>query len=66
LNPSNVKLRDRAVRIVQELTGRGRAEAAQALEESGWVIKKAWKRLGGELSKRGRAGRSPRRSGPDR
>jgi len=43
LNPSNVKLRDRAVRIVQELTGLPR-EAAQAhLEKSGWVVKNALK-----------------------
>ncbi len=41
LNPSNVKLRDRAVRIVQEITGAGREEAQARLEASGWVVKKA-------------------------
>jgi N-acetylmuramic acid 6-phosphate etherase len=42
LNPSNVKLRDRAIRIVQELTGCGEEKAKQALEENAWVVKKAW------------------------
>ena len=46
LNPSNVKLRDRAVRIVRELTGADYETAAAALEKSGWVVKAAWKRLG--------------------
>jgi N-acetylmuramic acid 6-phosphate etherase len=45
LNPSNVKLRDRAVRIVRELTGADEATSRAALEESGWVVKKAWQRL---------------------
>lgn len=45
LNASNVKLRDRAVRIVQELTRADYAEAGAALERSGWVIKKAVARL---------------------
>jgi len=46
LNPSNHKLRGRAVRIVAELTGvdAGRSEAA--LAGSGWVVKKAVERLG--------------------
>lgn len=48
VNPSNVKLRDRAVRIVSELTGADYETARRALEKSGWVIKKAWRRLGGE------------------
>ena len=46
LNPSNVKLRDRAVRIVRELTGVDYDTAKAALEQSGWVVKAAWKRLG--------------------
>ena len=46
LNPSNVKLRDRAVRIVRELTGADYETARVALENSGWVVKAAWKRLG--------------------
>lgn len=41
LNPSNVKLRDRAVRIVQELSGCDRTTARKALEKKGWVIKEA-------------------------
>jgi N-acetylmuramic acid 6-phosphate etherase len=41
LNPANVKLRDRAVRIVQALTGEDYAAAQGALERSGWVIAKA-------------------------
>ncbi len=45
LNPGNVKLRDRAVRIVRELTGAGAASAKAALKESGWVVKEAWQRL---------------------
>jgi N-acetylmuramic acid 6-phosphate (MurNAc-6-P) etherase len=45
LLPSNVKLRDRATRIVQELTGVDYAAARLALEKSGWVIKKAVARL---------------------
>lgn len=39
LNPSNTKLRDRAVRIVQELTGVDRATAKAALESAGWIIR---------------------------
>jgi N-acetylmuramic acid 6-phosphate etherase len=45
LNPTNVKLRDRATRIVEELTGKDYAAARAALERSGWVIKKAIARL---------------------
>jgi len=45
VNPTNVKLRDRAVRIVRELTGVDDARARAALEKSGWVIKAAWRRL---------------------
>lgn len=41
LNPSNVKLRERAVRILMELKGVDARSAQQALEASGWVIKKA-------------------------
>jgi N-acetylmuramic acid 6-phosphate etherase len=45
LNPSNTKLRARAVRIVRELTGAGEAAARAALEQSGWVVKAALRRL---------------------
>jgi len=41
LNPTNVKLRNRAVRIVQELTGVDFAAAQAALEQSAWVVKRA-------------------------
>lgn len=41
LNPSNTKLRDRAIRIVQEITGCERAVAQLALEAAGWVVKDA-------------------------
>ena len=46
LNPSNVKLRDRATRIVEALAGVDYAKAQASLEKSGWVIKKALRRLG--------------------
>lgn len=42
LNPSNLKLRDRAERIVSELTGASRDDARAALEASGWVVKNAY------------------------
>lgn len=55
LNPSNQKLRLRAMRIVSELTGASEEDAAQALERSSWVIKKALTRLarkrGGAVSR---------------
>ena len=46
LNPSNAKLRDRAVRIVGELTGAGPDKARAALEESDWAVKAAAESLG--------------------
>jgi N-acetylmuramic acid 6-phosphate etherase len=46
LDPSNVKLRDRAVRIVCELTGAAANQAHRALAESGWEVKRALRRLG--------------------
>jgi N-acetylmuramic acid 6-phosphate etherase len=45
LNPSNIKLRDRAVRIVQELRGVDYATAEKALQSSRWVVKKACAKL---------------------
>jgi N-acetylmuramic acid 6-phosphate etherase len=45
LQPANVKLRNRATRIVQELTRADYATARGALEKTGWVIKKAIARL---------------------
>ena len=41
LNPSNTKLRDRAVRIVREITGVDGEAATRALEDSGWVVRDA-------------------------
>jgi len=45
VNPSNVKLRNRAVRIVCELTGVEDVTAKATLEKSGWVVKQALRRL---------------------
>jgi N-acetylmuramic acid 6-phosphate etherase len=45
MNPANTKLRDRAVRIVCDLTGADYDTAQAVLENSGWVIKAALKRL---------------------
>ncbi|HAM72946.1 MAG TPA: hypothetical protein DCM86_15005 [Verrucomicrobiales bacterium] len=42
LNPSNRKLRDRAVRIVCQLSGVGEPVARRALERSGWRVRQAW------------------------
>lgn len=41
LNPSNVKLRARATRIVRELTGRDESVVKTALEEAGWIVQRA-------------------------
>ncbi len=46
LNPSNVKLRDRAVRILVELTGCSPEAARAALQAEGWSVAPAWRRLG--------------------
>lgn len=45
VKPTNVKLRDRAVRIVRTLTNAGEAEARVALVKSNWLIKDAVARL---------------------
>jgi N-acetylmuramic acid 6-phosphate etherase len=45
LHPTNEKLRDRAVRIVQELAGADANAARAALERSRWEVKHALKRL---------------------
>jgi N-acetylmuramic acid 6-phosphate etherase len=45
LHPSNEKLRQRAIRIVQTLTGAGAAPARAALEKAKWQVKSAWERL---------------------
>lgn len=55
VNPSNVKLRDRALRILSELTGCSREEAKAALNDSGWVVKKAYESLRGRKSSRRRS-----------
>jgi N-acetylmuramic acid 6-phosphate (MurNAc-6-P) etherase len=46
LNPTNAKLRDRAVRIVQELTGADYLAAQGALERNDWNVAKAVGRPG--------------------
>jgi N-acetylmuramic acid 6-phosphate (MurNAc-6-P) etherase len=51
VKPTNVKLRDRAVRIVQTLTGADDARARRALEQTGWVIEDADKKIGQAGSK---------------
>jgi N-acetylmuramic acid 6-phosphate etherase len=45
LNASNSKLRERAVRIVQAVTGADAAAAQSALEKSKWIVKSACQRL---------------------
>ena len=45
LDPSNTKLRDRAMRIVRQLTQADEPQAREALEQSNWVVKKAIARL---------------------
>jgi len=45
LNPSNTKLRGRAVRIVRELTGADEESALDTLETTGWVVRDACERL---------------------
>ncbi len=47
VDASNVKLRDRAVRIVVELTGAKKEAAAEALRGVGWSIREACERLKG-------------------
>lgn len=46
LDPTNRKLRARAVRLVRELTGTTESEAAAALREAGWVVRRALETLG--------------------
>jgi N-acetylmuramic acid 6-phosphate etherase len=45
LAASNEKLRDRAVRIVQAVTGADAVSAKAALEKSQWIVKSACERL---------------------
>lgn len=45
LNPSNAKLRSRAVRILRDLASVDEASARAALEQTGWVVRKAWKAI---------------------
>jgi len=46
LNPSNTKLRDRAIRLVQSITGCSRPDAVQALRQSNWGVRRAIRRIG--------------------
>ncbi len=59
VKPSNTKLRDRATRIVRELTGADYETAWAALDKTGWKIKSASARL-----RRGQ-GRRPATGRPD-
>lgn len=52
LDPGNRKLRDRAVRIVRELTGAKEEEAVAALEQAGWVVRRALEALGWRRGRR--------------
>jgi N-acetylmuramic acid 6-phosphate (MurNAc-6-P) etherase len=45
VNASNSKLRDRAIRILQELSGSDYGHARRALEQSHWQIRAACRRL---------------------
>lgn len=45
MKPSNAKLRDRAVRIVSDLTGAGAEAARAALERTAWDVRQACARL---------------------
>jgi len=45
LDPSNEKLRARAVRIVQTLTGARAAAARAALENTNWIVHRACQKL---------------------
>jgi N-acetylmuramic acid 6-phosphate etherase len=51
LNPSNVKLRDRAVRIVCELTGADADLARAALVKCGWRVRNAVRRVRREMKR---------------
>jgi N-acetylmuramic acid 6-phosphate etherase len=57
LNPSNSKLRERAIRIIQDLAQTTPENARKALETSGWVLKKALAAL-----QSGSAPRRPRKA----
>jgi N-acetylmuramic acid 6-phosphate etherase len=52
---SNTKLKDRATRIVQELTGADYTSARAALEQGGWKISSACERLAKRLKAKGRS-----------
>ncbi|HQZ26892.1 MAG TPA: N-acetylmuramic acid 6-phosphate etherase [Verrucomicrobiales bacterium] len=45
LHPSNAKLRDRAVRIVREITGAEEAVVERTLESNGWMVRAACEEL---------------------
>jgi N-acetylmuramic acid 6-phosphate etherase len=45
VNPSNVKLRERALRILRQLTGTDEATVRHILEQSGWAVKAALRQL---------------------
>ena len=65
VQPTNAKLRQRATRIVCEITGVDGTEAAQLLEEAGWQVKTAvvMGSAGVDAVERGRAFREEQRAG---
>jgi len=69
VKPTNAKLRDRVVRILQQLRGVEYPAARAALEKSGWILKKARLRLRSARSsppaaRRARSGARKRLSPP--
>lgn len=66
VNPANEKLRERATRILCELTGVEAAVAQAALERSGWVLKAAWQRLGRAPNRQRRLAWAPARASEQR
>ncbi|MFN7139512.1 MAG: N-acetylmuramic acid 6-phosphate etherase, partial [Limisphaerales bacterium] len=55
LNPSNIKLRDRAIRIVCDVTGVDRATAQAELERAGWTVKAVCLKLRKAQAKAGKS-----------
>ncbi len=66
MNPSNIKLRDRAIRIVCDATGAERAIAQKELEDANWQVKpvclKLRKAIAKVNAKASRVGKSPSNS----
>jgi len=63
VDPTNDKLRDRAIRILRELTGADHASAAEALARNAWSVKKSLSDLASNRSAK-RSGGAGVRQGP--